>query len=101
MVIGASLLLSGLLVIAWGYIVDYKPYVSDIGNTFQFHSVAAFGYFPVWGGIMVLIFVISRGKCEWCGDLRGKHRLKCDLCGLKFCSSNCFYRHKDHKKCII
>jgi len=100
-VFSVSLFFAAVLVIFVGYVFDYKPYVSVGPGTTYFDAVATFGYLPLWAGSVLLIFVVARGKCEWCGDLRGKTRLQCDLCGYKACSPNCFYKHVDHKKCVI
>ena len=72
-----------------------------IGYIFDIQFLVGNGAFSLWLGFFLLVYVVSRGKCDWCGELRGKSRLKCDLCGYKLCSADCFYKHKEQKKCIF
>lgn len=56
LILGASLLLAGVLVLAYGYVTHYTPYVSyDNGYTYVDY-VALFSSVFVFAGFLILFF---------------------------------------------
>ena len=69
----ASLLYVAISVIVIDYFFGIQPFIyCSSGFNFYFDTVGILGIFPLWIGFIILFFIISWGKCEWCGELRGK-----------------------------
>lgn len=97
LIFAISLLLAGLLVIILGDITDYTPYESYDNGHYYFNAVGFFGILPMWGGFVLLLFVVARGKCKWCESILGKQQTYCPICKDKVCSARCFYEHKERR----
>jgi hypothetical protein len=65
LVTGASLLLSGVLIFAYGYFTNYTPYVSYENGYTYIDYVAVFGFAFGGTGALILSFVLFRRFGKW------------------------------------